>query len=376
MKRFGIKRLTILFGAIIFLFVISTTTWAAPPAKDVNCDLPCINSYEIEDGAVGSADITDGTVDTADIADGAITDAKVTGPISRTNLETASNVVVVAQSGGDFATITAALAGITPSAANPYVIEVMPGTYTENVTMKSYVHLRGAGREVTTLSATSTSNTAITIDTLVDVSVSGLTVTGGRKGILLVDSSPTIRDNNISENQTYGMYNTNSSPRITGNIFFDNGEGIENIGGEPFIEGNIFESNNWVGIWNDSSAAFITGNAFIANGSGSYGDGGICNDNATTAVVSDNTFINNSDGIADYTSTSTTIVGNTITGSGRYGIDMNGDTAVIINNRITGSGTADIEVYSHTPNVTSNVFDTFGGTITGAYNVKSDGTPW
>ena len=372
------RRLTTLLSTFFFLFVISTGAWAAPPAKDVNCDLPCINSFEIEDGAVGSADITDGAVDTADIADGAITDAKVTGPISRGNLETASNRVVVAQSGGDYTTITAALAAITPSAANPFVIDVMPGTYTENIDIPSYVHLRGAGREVTTLSATSTLNIAMTIDEVVDVTVSGLTITGGSSGIKVILSSPTIRDNNISDNRNYGhgIYNDNGSPKITGNIFSNSGTGIENLGGTPIIEGNVFDSNIYDGIWNNSSAAIIKGNTFIGNGSQYNGDGGICNDNATTAVVSGNIFINNFDGICDYTGMSTTITGNTFIGSTRYGISYNGEGAVIINNRITGSGTHDIYVSSGNPNVSSNVFDTSTGTFAGAYNVKSDGTAW
>ena len=66
--------------------------------------------------------------------------------------------VVVAKSGGDFTTISAALAGVTPSASARYVIDVMPGTYVESVAMKSWVHLRGAGPGFSTLQAPSASN--------------------------------------------------------------------------------------------------------------------------------------------------------------------------------------------------------------------------
>jgi hypothetical protein len=60
------------------------------------------------------------------------------------------NVIVVAKSGGDYTTITAALNSIADSSAtNHYLIYVAPGTYTEKVTMKPFVDIEGAG-ELTT----------------------------------------------------------------------------------------------------------------------------------------------------------------------------------------------------------------------------------
>lgn len=46
---------------------------------------------------------------------------------------------------GDYATINEAMNAITPSAEQLYIVHVLPGTYTEKVTVKEYVHLRGSG---------------------------------------------------------------------------------------------------------------------------------------------------------------------------------------------------------------------------------------
>jgi hypothetical protein len=92
----------------------------------------------------------------------------------------AERQVVVAASGGDFTTIQEALASIEPTKANPYVIDVMPGKYrARNLQMKSYVHLRGAGRNVTTISHYSTPATnVLELIGLQDVTISGFTFLG------------------------------------------------------------------------------------------------------------------------------------------------------------------------------------------------------
>jgi hypothetical protein len=68
------------------------------------------------------------------------------------------NVVVVAKSGGDFTTITAALASITAagdaSDTNHYLIKVAPGTYNEQVTMKEFVDIEGSGELTTKITST------------------------------------------------------------------------------------------------------------------------------------------------------------------------------------------------------------------------------
>jgi pectin methylesterase-like acyl-CoA thioesterase len=64
----------------------------------------------------------------------------------------ATKVVTVAQAGGDFTDPGAAVASILDaSAANPYLVRVLPGVYTvaSQIVMKPYVDLEGSGEGVT-----------------------------------------------------------------------------------------------------------------------------------------------------------------------------------------------------------------------------------
>ncbi len=201
----------------------------------------------IHDGA----DIIDGTITTSKITDGAITDAKIAGSISASKIEKPANVVVVAKSGGDFTSIQAAIDSVNPTAENPYLIKVMPGTYVENITLKSYINIEGAGKDTTIITAATSTNSVITIHGVSNTFVSGFTITGsaGNVGIDINGASSTITGNKIIScgvgiMLAYGTstdLNTIQVNTIMGNPTNNSGEGIRTYcyRGTAYITDNI-----------------------------------------------------------------------------------------------------------------------------------------
>lgn len=97
------------------------------------------------------------------------------------------NVVVVAKSGGDFTSVQAAINSISDAAADkPYLVWVAPGVYVEQVTMKPYVHLQGAGQGTTLISSSVSSSawppTQATLALASDTSLRDLTVVNNGAG--------------------------------------------------------------------------------------------------------------------------------------------------------------------------------------------------
>jgi hypothetical protein len=251
-----------------------------------------------------------------------------------------NNVFIVSTDGnGDYTSIQEAIDAVSPSVTDRYIIDIKPGTYTESVTMKSYIHLQGSGSDLTVIQSDSISNYTVHLNNVNDVTISDLTLTGGARGVLSENShNITIRDNEVTGNSS-GIEANLSEP------------------GSTTIVRNAVSGNDYDGIactGNPGASThdcYIHANSVKGNGASGINVGG-------DAVI--------------------TVSGNTIIGNGSYGILAQGNSQ-ITNNRITGNGSGsneDVFVNSSTTsNVSFNIFDSILGTA-GAYNVKSDGTAW
>lgn len=142
---------------------------------------------------------------------------------------------VVAATGGHFATITAALnaCGAT-GPANSYLIEVMPGTYSEDVNCKKYVHLLGAGKHSAVINGTVRGADSSIIE--------GFCI---RKGIICNQTSPTILFN----------YITNTRSDTTDGIFIA-------TPGQLWVKENEIDTCNG---WGIRSSGIWANGWFIAN---------------------------------------------------------------------------------------------------------------
>lgn len=114
---------------------------------------------------ISTDDILQNAVTGNIIAAGAVTNDKIqVGTITKDRLAFTvdsakyGNLVIVAKSGGDFTSPIDAINSVTTaSAANPFVVKVMPGVYdlgTSSLQMKEYVYLEGSGEDSTVITST------------------------------------------------------------------------------------------------------------------------------------------------------------------------------------------------------------------------------
>jgi hypothetical protein len=130
------------------------------------------------------------------------------------------NVLVVAKSGGDYASVQAAIDSIDDAAPdNAYLVWAAPGVYEEQVTLKPYVHLQGAGQDVTVITS--------------DVSTG---VWPPDQGTLALASNASLRDLTV-ENTGLGDVNAAllATPGVEGTVVADVtaralGSGVANTG--------------------------------------------------------------------------------------------------------------------------------------------------
>ncbi len=221
----------------------------------------------------------------------------------------------VCSSGCDYTSIQAAV----NVASDGDTISVAAGTYTENVDVTKSVNIVGAGADVTTVQAASSSGTIFYV-TASNVKISGFTVTGssGYTGIHLRGVSNSNISKNIVSNSFYGIYLLSSS----------NNTIINNVANSNYDVGIVLVSSNYNNITNN-----------IANSNtGSYME---------------------ESGIWLHSSSYNTLTGNIVSNNGAYGLDL----------YYSGNNT----IYNNLFNNANNIY--FIGTDTATWNTtKQAGT--
>ena len=138
-----------------------------------------------------------------------------------------AQVVWVAKSGGDYTSVNAALASITDNTvANPYLIRIGPGTYTETqVELKDYVDIEGSGQDTTTITCacgapvfSSSSATMRAVGAGIHVEVSDLSVVNTGGG----DFSVAISTDSVTSHVSFDDVNANASGGTRSNYAFFN----------------------------------------------------------------------------------------------------------------------------------------------------------
>ncbi|MCL7452439.1 MAG: pectinesterase family protein [Anaerolineae bacterium] len=261
------------------------------------------------------------------------------------------NVVVVAKSGGDYASVQAAIDSIAgATASNPYLVWVAPGVYEEQVTMKPYVHLQGAGQQATVLDSTASSSSPImgTLKLASDASLRDLTlsnhgtgtyniallVTAGTTRALVADVTVQVQGGGVNN---YGLRLAGSGTGVTlqqVTVLAEGGTynaGLVNLGGAAArLEGGSFTARG--GTWARAIVSYQDGTTLDSVGVTALGEGGsentgLYNDLGAIATLQGGSFTGSggtlSQGIANIES-DTILDAQGVTARGELGFDKFG----------------------------------------------------
>jgi hypothetical protein len=315
------------------------------------------------------------------------------------------NVVIVAQSGGDFTTITAALDSITDASdTNRYLIYVAPGVYNERVTMKEYVDIEGSGELTTKITFTgSSANTNGTLRGANNAELRFLTVenTGGNA------YANAIHNNNASPrlthvtaiasggtNASYGVYNTSSSSPIMTEVAASASEGstsygVYNNSSSPTmmnVSARALWGMNNFGLYNNNSSPTMTNvTASASGGTETYGVYNYSSSSPTMTNVNASTSggTNANYGVCNYSSSSPTMTNVNASASGgtnNYGVFNHSSSSPTMTNVNTSAsgGTNNYGVVNSisSPIMTNVTSSASGGTNYnyGVYNSSSSAT--
>jgi len=294
-------------------------------------------------------------------------------------------VFTVAPSGADFTTISEALDScINPSPVKTYYIRVLPGTYTESFTCKKYVTLQGSGKYTSFVKGTITGEDSCIIDgfniegSIICIEKSP-TITHNiirdGNGIYLSDGAkPWIKQNEILNNLVWGIDcdGWGTDPWIIANKIMGNiSGGIRCNNSSPTISNNqILENENYgiylIGAEGQPTEPTIDDNVIghteVGMGIGIYMEG-----YAEPRIIANDIYVN-TDGIVINMIAQPSILGNDINYNHRYGINSQTvsspvmQRATIHGNHIHRNGVCGILSANSDPvisanNITNNVTD-------------------
>jgi hypothetical protein len=222
------------------------------------------------------------------------------------------HVIVVAKSGGDYTSLQTAIDSITDAADDtPYLVWVAPGLYSEEVTMKPYVHIQGAGQDVTIISSTASCGntwppTAATLTLASNTSLRDLTVgNSGTGDINVAILSPASMTNTLVTDVTvqavglgadnYAIYLDDSGEYVTlqeVTALAENGSGL-NAGLINYLGAAVLRSGDYTsrggtdawGIYNSNTAEMEAENVTALGENGTNYNTGLYVFNNATAVL-------------------------------------------------------------------------------------------
>jgi hypothetical protein len=300
-----------------------------------------------------------------------------------------AGVVSVAKTGGQFTSVSAALASINDNGpAHRYLVKVAPGTYTEtgSVAMKNYVDIEGSGQNVTTITCACGSDTTVSnggsnavlrvTGPGVHVGIRDLTITNTNgnflysTGIVTVSTDPgdvtldALTITATSGSVAVGILNHSSSPTMTNVTATAKGAltnyGIWNVtNSNPTIANataaasqgaNTSPTTNY-GVYNESSSSTmtmtdVTATATGTNGAYNYGVYNYTSSPRMTDVTATAIGGNNNVGVDNYASSSPTMTNVTATATSAdatgstYGVYNNSSSPTMNNVTATGTGAA------------------------------------
>ena len=272
-------------------------------------------------------------------------------PYAQFALKTApqKNVVTVAEAGGQFTSIQAALDSITDASdTNRYVVRVAPGTYTERVTMKQYVDVEGSGENNTKIvfPGSPADNTG-TVRGENNAELRSLSVenTGGSSyAIAIYNYSTSASLLQVTATASgaptsygaYGVYNHFSTPNMTNVTAKASGAltenaGVKNLASSPNMTNVTAQGsggNNAYGVFNSNSSPTLT-NVNASGSGGTFTHGyGFYNTSFSSPKIIGSILIGSGTNSYGFFS-------DTLTTGGKATIDSSkliGDTYTIVNN--------------------------------------------